>query len=115
MDYVVGTEGRRYYVCPAKRDDRPGRIVTTGWPFLPSSCVFLRNNRCRIEEVKPRGGRDLYCRLMTGSNHDLTGYGKKKAARDWSESPLLIRLVTLAIEKSDADKQYAGTQLELRR
>jgi Fe-S-cluster containining protein len=105
LDYVVDSEERRYYLCPARRGDRPGRIVTTDWPFFPSPCVFLSNNRCRIEEVKPRGGRELFCRLMTGLNHDLIGYTKKRATRDWNESPLLIQLLSMAIKKESQAEQ----------
>lgn len=105
LDYIVDSEERRYYPCPARKGDGPGRIVTTDWPFLPSPCVFLSNNRCRIEEAKPRGGRELSCRLMTGSNHDLTGYSKKAAVRDWNESPLLIRLLSVAIKNESQAEQ----------
>jgi Fe-S-cluster containining protein len=96
LDYIVDSGEKRYYPCPARRGDRPGSIVTTDWPFLPYPCVFLSNNRCRIEEVKPRGGRELSCRLMTASNHDPKGYGKKTAARDWTGSPLLNQLFSVA-------------------
>ena len=98
LDYIVDSSEKRYYLCPARRGDRPGRIVTTDWPFLPSPCVFLSNSGCRIEEVKPRGGRELSCRLMTVSNYNLMGYSKKTAARDWNRSPLLNQLLSVAIK-----------------
>jgi len=98
LDYIVHSGEKRYYLCPARRGDRPGRIVTTDWPLLSSPCVFLSNNRCRIDEVKPRGGRELSCRLMTVWNHDLKRYSKKTAARDWSQSTLLNRLFSVAIK-----------------
>lgn len=109
LDYVADSGERHYYLCPARRGDKPGRIVTTDWPFLPSPCIFLSNNRCAIEEVKPRGGREFSCRLMTGSNHDLIRYGKKTAARDWNESSLLIRLLSMTIKnESQARKDQTG-------
>ena len=98
MDYIVDSGEKRYYLCPARRGDRPGRIVTTDWPLLPSPCVFLSNDNCRIEEVKPKGGRELSCRLMNGSNHNLMRYSKKTAARDWTGSPLLNQLFSVAIK-----------------
>lgn len=98
LDYIVDSSEKRYYLCPARKGDRPGRIVTTEWPFLPSPCIFLSNNRCGIEEVKPRGGRELFCRLMTASNYDMTGYGKNRAASDWNRSPVLNQLLSAAIQ-----------------
>ena len=98
LDYIIDSGEKRYYLCPARGGDRPGSIVTTDWAFLPYPCVFLSNNRCRIEEVKPRGGRGLSCHLMTASDHDLMGYSKKTAARDWTGSPLLNQLLSLAIK-----------------
>lgn len=97
MDYVLDSREKRYYLCPARRGDRPGRIVTTDWLLLPSPCVFLSNHRCRIEEVKPKGGREFFCRLMTASDYDLMGYNKKTAARDWNRSPLMNQLLSMAI------------------
>jgi hypothetical protein len=35
---------------------------------------------------------------MTASNYDLKRYGKKTAARDWTGSPLLNQLFSMAIE-----------------
>jgi Fe-S-cluster containining protein len=83
---------------PARRSDEPRRIVTTDWPFISFPCVFLSNNRCRIEEVKPRGGRELSCHLMTASTNDLIGYGKKTAAGDWTRSPQLNQLLSAAVK-----------------
>ena len=97
-DYVLDSSEKRYYLYPARNGDQLGRIVGTEWPFLPSPCIFLRNNKCGIEEVKPKGGRELFCRLMNASNHNLTGYGKKRAARDWNRSPVLNQVLSAAIQ-----------------
>lgn len=104
LDYIVDSSEKRYYLCPARKGDRPGRIVTTEWPFLPSPCIFLSNNRCGIEKVKPMSGRELFCRLMTASNYDRTGYGKNRAASDWNRSPVLNQLLSAAIQnKSETE------------
>ena len=108
LDYIIDSGEKRYYLCPARRGDRPGSIVTTDWPLLPYPCVFLSNNRCRIEKVKPRGGRELSCRLMTASNYDLKRYGKKTAARDWTGSPLLNQLFSVAM-KNESQTSKLGS------
>jgi hypothetical protein len=84
--------------CPARRDDEPGGIVTTHRPFLSPHVSFLSNDKYRIEEVKLRGGKELFCRIMTSSNHDLMGYGKKKAANDWTTSLPLNQLLSMVIK-----------------
>jgi len=108
LDYIVDSSERRYYLCPARKDDRPGRIATTNWSFLHSPCVFLNNNRCGIEEVKPRGGRELFCHLMTASNDDLIGYSKKRAANDWNGSPVLNQLLSAAIHNESETEPVAA-------
>jgi len=108
LDYIIHSGEKRYYLCPARRDDRPGSIVTTDWPFLSSPCVFLSDNRCTIEEVKPRGGRELSCRLMTASNDDLKRYGKKTAARDWTGSSMLNQLFSVAIKNESQNKKLGS-------
>jgi len=111
LDYVLDSSEKRYYLCPARKDDRPGRIAAKEWTFLPSPCVFLNDIRCEIEEVKPRGGREFFCHLMTTSNYDLIGYSKKRAARDWSMSPVLHQLLLAAIQNESATEPNGGRRL----
>jgi hypothetical protein len=82
----------------ARRGDEPGGIVTTDWHFISFPCVILSNNKYRSEEVKPRGGKELFGRIMTSSNHDLMGYGKKKAGNDWTTSLPLNHLLSMVIK-----------------
>ena len=42
---------------------------------------------------------------MTASNDDLKGYGKKTAARDWTGSPLLNQLFSMAIKNESQTEQ----------
>jgi Fe-S-cluster containining protein len=93
---------------PRKERRQTRKNCHKDWPLLSSPCVFLSNNRCTIEEVKPRGGRELSCRLMTASNYDLKGYGKKTAARDWTGSPLLNQLFSVAM-KNESQTSMLGS------
>jgi Fe-S-cluster containining protein len=102
LDYVLDSSEKHYYLCPARKDDGPRRIVAKEWTFLPSPCIFLNNRRCEIEEVKPRGGREFFCQLMSTSKYDLIRYSKKRAARDWSMSPVLDQLLLAAIQNESA-------------
>lgn len=95
LDYVLDSGQRRYYVCPARKDDEAGRVVHPEWAFSDSPCVFLRGSECAIEEVKPKGGKTFFCSLMTSENRNLIGYGKKKAAKDWAKGPILDDLLVL--------------------
>lgn len=103
LDYVENSGGRSCYVSPARKNDRPGRLVATDWTFADSACIFLRDNKCSIAQVKPKGGREFNCSLMADSKRNLIGYGKKKASQDWSKNDLLNRLVFLA-ETADGHK-----------
>ena len=96
LDYVEDSEHGSYYVAPARNGDRAGRIVDAKWTFAESPCIFLQDRRCSIEQVKPKGGREFYCSLITNSNRNLIGYSKKKAAQDWSKSDSLNQLLNLA-------------------
>jgi Fe-S-cluster containining protein len=96
LDYDLTSGKRRYYACPARVGDEPGTIVPCTWTLANSPCVFLRDNSCTIEQVKPHGGRVFACRLMTASKRNRIGYGKKKAAKDWSRSRMLDQLMALA-------------------
>jgi hypothetical protein len=109
LDYVFASGSRHYYVCPARVGEEPGTIVASTWTFADSPCVFLRDNSCTVEPVKPRAGRAFLCRLMTGSNRDCIGYGKKTAAKDWSRSQILDQLLALAINHSSYDRKDPGS------
>ena len=78
---------------------------------MPSPCIFLNNKRCEIEEAKPRGGREYLCLRMTTSNYDLMGYSKKRAARDWSMSPVLDQLLLAAIQNESTTEPNGGRRL----
>ena len=101
LDYVEGFGERSCYVSPARKNDPPGRIVEADWTFVDSPCIFLRDYKCSIEHVKPKGGRKFNCSLMTNSKSNVIGYSKKKAAQDWSKNDLLKRLVILSARPDD--------------
>jgi hypothetical protein len=84
LDYTDGVGQKRYYICPARKGDETGQLVHSEWAFSDSPCIFLESNECTIEPVKPRGGKEFYCRLMT-SNRNLIGYGKEKASQEWTK------------------------------
>lgn len=109
LDYVFASGSRHYYVCPARVGEELGAIVASTWTFADSPCVFLRDNSCTVEPVKPRGGRAFLCRLMTGSNHDCIAYGKKTATKDWSRSQILDQLLALATNHSSYDGKDPGS------
>ncbi len=89
IDYTTTVSGKKYhYLCPARQHERPGRIVKHEWAFSDSPCIFLRENGCVIQKAKPRGGREFFCRLLTHSQQNPIGYGKKAAAYDWNTDPL---------------------------
>lgn len=95
LDYVLISDKKHYYVCPARKSDQPGKTVSLAWAFSDSPCIFLHRNRCGIEQVKPRGGRSMMCPLMRAEG-DGNGYGKQRAARDWGRSSALRGLLALA-------------------
>jgi len=100
LDYVQ-TEGRKqYYVCPARKTGVSGIVVNLSWTLSDSPCIFLNEGRCRIQVVKPKGGMNYYCRLLTNGTQGIVGYGKKRAASDWAKSPVLKRLLTAANDSS---------------
>ena len=95
LDYLETSGRRQYYVCPARKNDKPGTIVEPGWTFSDSPCIFLNGRACSIQEVKPKGGKSLYCSLMMNSNRNLIGYGKTNSARDWNQTDTLKALLNL--------------------
>jgi Fe-S-cluster containining protein len=95
LDYVEDFDKRSCYVTPARKNELPGRIVEADWTFAKNPCIFLLNGKCSIEQVKPKGGRDLFCSLMNHFNRNLIGYGKKEAAQDWSRVNTLKHLIAL--------------------
>jgi Fe-S-cluster containining protein len=96
LDYVEVSGKKHYYVCPARKDDEPGTIAETGWTFSLSPCTFLNEGICSIQEVKPKGGKSLYCSLMMNSNRNLVGYDKTSSARDWKRTDILKVLLNVA-------------------
>jgi hypothetical protein len=98
LDYVEAEGSKQYYVCPARKADNSGTIVDASWTFSDSPCVFLREGRCSIQEVKPKGGRTYYCGLLTNTGQSIVGYGKKRSAKDWTSSTDLKTLLDVAIE-----------------
>ena len=101
LDYLDIGEKRQYYVCPARKEGKPGTIVEPGWTFLDSSCIFLNGRTCSIQEVKPRGGKSLFCSLMLNSKRNLVGYGKTNSVRDWNRSDILKVLLNVASEHKE--------------
>lgn len=97
IDYVQESNRRLYYLCAARSGDVPGKMVPSNWTFSESPCVFLKSDSCLIEEVKPKGGRTLSCRLMTlGVNH--IRYGKGKAVLDWNNNHFLKQMLPRAVD-----------------
>lgn len=92
IDYTQEFDTRRYYLCPARSGDVPGRIVPSSWTFSDSPCVFLKSDNCLIEKVKPKGGRTLSCSLMTLGTNQIE-YGKAKAVLDWNNSHFLKQMM----------------------
>jgi Fe-S-cluster containining protein len=111
LDYVETGGKRQYYVCPARKNDRPGTIVELGWTFSDSSCIFLNGQACSIQEVKPKGGKTLYCSLMMNSNRNLVGYGKVISARDWNRTNILKVLLNVANKYEEERKIYRTPSL----
>jgi Fe-S-cluster containining protein len=99
LDFVEHSGRRRYYICPARKNDRAGTVVDGDWTFSSSPCIFLRDGKCSIEAVKPRGGRMYYCRYIAQSGRNMVRYGKKRAAKDWSRARLLRQLTSLASKR----------------
>jgi Fe-S-cluster containining protein len=106
LDYLETDDERLYYVCPARKDDKPGTIVEPGWTFSDSSCIFLNGRTCSIQEVKPKGGKSLFCSLMLNSSRNLVGYGKTNSARDWNRTDILKVLLNVANEHKEERKIY---------
>jgi Fe-S-cluster containining protein len=98
LDYVEGIRERNYYVAPARKNDLTGRIAETGWTFENNACIFLRDRKCSIDRVKPKGGREFYCSLITTLNSNVIGYGKKESVQDWKQTSMLSRLIILAAQ-----------------
>jgi hypothetical protein len=98
LDYVEVEGSKQYYVCPARKTDPSGTIVSPGWTFSDSPCIFLRNRRCYIQEVKPKGGRTYYCRSLTNTGQVIVAYDKKRAVNEWKRSTNLRSLLNVAVE-----------------
>jgi Fe-S-cluster containining protein len=111
LDYVEFGGKRQYYVCPARKDDEPGTIVELGWTFSGSPCIFLSGRACSIQEVKPKGGKSLYCSLMMNSNRNLVGYDKTSSARDWKRTDILKALLNVANKHKEERKIYSRPYL----
>jgi len=100
LDYVDVAGRKQYYLCPARRADKSGTIVKPDWSFSNSPCIFLHGTKCTIQDVKPKGGMEYYCRILTNSDHGFVGYGKKRAASEWARSATLQGFIDLANGKS---------------
>ena len=111
LDYVEVSGEKHYYVCPARKDDEPGTIVELGWTFSDCPCIFLNGRACSIQEVKPKGGKSLYCSLMMNSNRNLVGYGKASSARDWKRTDILKALLNMANKHKEERKIYSKPSL----
>jgi len=101
LDYVSVSGKEYYYVCPARKGARPGRIAPLEWTLSSSPCIFLDGNLCAIERVKPRGGREFFCYLVTQSKENVIFYGKERAAMDWRGRRVLSRLLIMAKDQGD--------------
>ena len=100
IDYIETQRGKQFYICPARKADKPGTLVEPNWTFSDSPCIFLNGTVCSIQDAKPRGGSAYYCRLLTNSAHGVTGYGKKRSAKDWARRPVLREFLSQANKKS---------------
>ena len=112
LDYVEVSGEKHYYVCPARKDDERGTIVEPGWTFSGSPCIFLNGGACSIQEVKPKGGKSLYCSLMMNSNRNLVGYGKMSSARDWERTESLTMLLNVANKDKEERKICSKSSLD---
>jgi hypothetical protein len=104
IDYATVSRKKQYYICPARKAGPIGEVASLEWTFLDSPCIFLVENRCTIQEVKPRGGREFFCRLVGAPNHNAIGYSKKMSAGDWYKSRLLDFLLQLTERRATLEK-----------
>jgi Fe-S-cluster containining protein len=95
LDYAAASGKKHFYVCPARVGDRTASFVDWDWAFASSPCIFLRDDSCAIQPVKPLGGRTFICDLATTTRADGI-FGKRQAAKAWRGSSLLGELLTLA-------------------
>lgn len=109
LDYVLAYGKKRYYVCPARKNEKAAKIVDWNWTFSGSPCIFLHENKCTIEPVKPRGGRTFVCRLMTFEKTNRVAYGKRTAAKDWGRNEMLKHFLSMA-ETGGSSKPSEGVK-----
>lgn len=96
LDYTAASGRKLYYLCPARLNDRAGKVVDWDWAFDSSPCIFLRGDGCAIEPVKPRGGRTFSCHLVTSTRRNRVIFGKRNAAEAWTGNPVLEQMLCLA-------------------
>ena len=109
LDCVESSQYRNCYVAPARKNSLVGTIVEAGWTFEGSPCIFLQEGKCSIDKVKPKGGREFHCSLMTNTNSNQIGYSKKESAQDWTKTNMISQLITL-VEGSEKENTVKSSR-----